>query len=503
MKIVKAILIGPFKVSWWLTTRLGVAIVAEMWEALKFPIAAWRKYRYPKQPTHGNASYRELKDLRKTDHVKPLGWLVGVKDRKCLFTAPESCAIGMAPRRTGKSQTAIAQLKSIAHRTLKADVVVGDAAGDLLAGTREDFKQAGYVIRVIDFVNPAASDSYDPFGVLHPQVLFGFDREVDQLCHLIMPDDANTREAHFQEFVRILVAGTITYLIQEKPEEATLPRAVEILTTDVKERNAMFTAMRKSGDPIVRQAVSAFDEAGDKERGSFSTTMTRKLKVWLRRSVRAITETGEVDEWGRIVRGWTWEQVFRGDRPTAVFIRTGLGTDEGAAARLILGNAINTRRHMWNTDLAKPARDLRILIDEAVTIGNCQAIVDATNELGKAGVTVMLWFLSMRDVFQTYPNAKTLINNCDMLVFGGGKEMDYYEDVSRMIGEKTINNRGYSESNNGKSQSANEQARRVDKDDELRRMAFHEMVAIMGNFAVRLEKPFGVVKGVLRHTYTS
>jgi hypothetical protein len=249
----------------------------------------------------------------------------------------------------------------------------------------------------------------------------------------------------------------------------------------------------------VRQAVNAYDEAGDKERGSFSTTMTRKLKVWLRQGVRALMATGEIDDLGHIVRGWTWEEIFRGEVPTVVYIRTGLGTDEGAAARLILGNAINTRRYMFNEGVTKFNRDLRILVDEAVTIGNCQAIIDATNELGKAGVRVMLWYLSTRDVYQTFPNAKTLVNNSDILIFGGGKEMDAYEDFSRMIGEKTIENRGYSQSRQGESQSASEQARRVIKADELRRMPFYEMVAVLGNNGVKCLKPFTIVNSTTVH----
>ncbi|NEI79060.1 hypothetical protein GR240_20560 [Rhizobium leguminosarum] len=83
---------------------------------------------------------------------------------------------------------------------------------------------------------------------------------------------------------------------------------------------------------------------------------------------------------------------------------------------MILGNATNTRRYMSNEDGVRCKRDLSILVDEAVTLGNCQAFVDATNELGKAGVFLMLWFLSMRDVFQTYPTAKTLINKRIALV---------------------------------------------------------------------------------------
>lgn len=464
-------------------------------------VGAVRSFLRKRKPTHGDADFADAKKLKALGHFKPDGWLVGVKDGKCLYTQSEACAIGMAPRRSGKSQTAIAQLKEIAHRGKKDDVIVGDAAGDLLATTREDFERAGYDVKVLNFVDPTHSDTYDPIGVLRPYMVNVFDREIDQLCHLLMPDDTNTSEGHFQEFARILLSGTIEYLIETRPKESTLYRVVEILTTDAAARKEMFAEMRKSPDPLIRQAVTAYDEAGERERGSFSTTMARKLKVWLRRSIKTITQTGMVNEDESLIRGWTWEEVFRGDRPTVVFIRTGLGTDEGSAARLILGNAINTRRYMWNEDQRTPERDLRILIDEAVTIGNCQAIVDATNELGKAGVRVMLWFLSMRDVFQTYPNAKTLINNSDLIVFGGGKEMDYYEDVSRMIGEKTIDNKGRSESSHGASKSSSEQARRVSKADELRRMASNEMAVVMGSVAVQCFKPFKVIKGKMKHFY--
>lgn len=503
MKTILTIILAPFVVAYRSATLILVGVA---W-ALKYAIQmqkGFKKWRQKVKPTHGDADFASDDALKAGGHLKAEGWLVGVierpgrffpwrKYRQRVFTSREGCAIGMAPRRTGKTQTAIAQLLELASRKDRADVLIVDPAGDIHAATEFEYIAAGYRVLTLNFIDPRGSETYDPVGYLRPYMVYDFDRQVDQLCQLIMPDDAATREAHFQEFGRILLAGTLAYLVKQKPEDATLFRAVELLTTDAKARNSMFTSMRSSPDPIVRQAVNAFDEAGDKERGSFSTTMTRKLKVWLRQSVKSLTATGEIDDNGDIVRGWTWDSIFRGDEPTVVYIRTGLGTDEGAAARLILGNAINTRRYMFNEGMTHFPRDLRILVDEAVTIGNCQAIIDATNELGKAGVRVMLWYLSTRDVYQAFPNAKTLVNNSDILIFGGGKEMDAYEDFSRMIGEKTIENRGYSQSRQGESQSASEQARRVVKADELRRMPFYEMVAVLGNNAGKFRKPFTII----------
>lgn len=511
MRELLAIITTPFVIAYRGTSLLLSSVA---W-GVKYSIRmqkGFKKWRQKVKPAHGDADFASDKVLKDGGHFDPEGWLVGVverpgrilsfrKRRQRVFTARESCAIGMAARRTGKTQTAIAQLIELTGRRHKPDVLIVDPAGDIHAATKASYEAAGYRFIVINFVDPRGSETYDPYGYLRPHIVNDFDRQVDQLCQLVMPDDTNTREAHFQEFARILLAGTMAYLVKEKPEDATLFRTVELLTTDTKARNAMFSQMRSSPDPIVRQAVNAFEEAGNKEQGSFSTTMTRKLKVWLRQSVKSLTATGEIDANGDIVRGWTWEGIFSGSEPTVVYIRTGLGTDEGAAARLILGNAINTRRAMFNEGMTRFSRDLRILVDEAVTIGNCQAIIDATNELGKAGVRVMLWYLSSRDVFQTFTNAKTLINNSDILIFGGGKEMDAYEDFSRMIGEKTIENKGYSQSKQGESQSASEQARRVIKADELRRLPFYEMAAVLGNNSVKCQKPFTIGKdGVTYHT---
>jgi type IV secretory pathway TraG/TraD family ATPase VirD4 len=486
-RLARGFALAPFILCWW-AFRAAFQIWKINWRFYKIMLG-----KKPK-PTHGDADFAGRKTLKKRGHLQAQGWLVGVKDGKRLYTLPEASGIAMSPKGMGKTQTAIAQLRELAGRPHRDDVLIVDPAGDLRAGTREQFEAAGYQVRVIDFTDPRESDTYDVFADLKPFEHFNFDRQVDQLCQLVLPDDASTREAHFQEFARLLLAGLLTFLLETNPDAATLFHAVDILTTDAKRRNAIFSTMRNSNNAVVRQAVNAWDEAGDKEKGSFSTTLARKLKVWLRNAVKVLTQTNEYDDQGKIIRGWSWEEIYVGSVPTVTYIITGLGTGEGAAARLILGNAINARRDLWNKLRQKPERGLRILVDEARETGNCHAIMDANNELRKAGVSVMMWFLSARDVFDIYPQAKTLINNSDLLIFGGSKEMDFMEDVSRLIGEKTIQNPGFSTSAHGDSQSASEQARRVKKADEIRRMDYYDMIAVLGNLAVECQKPFKLTK---------
>lgn len=481
--------------------RFTVTIIRVKWKFAKwvYKLVKGRK----SLTTHGDADWAAAKQLKEKGHLTPQGWLCAIFNRKRVFTDKDASLLLIAPKGQGKTQTVIATVREQAGRQVQPDLVICDPAGDIEPGTRETLKNAGYSIIRIDLVNPPSGQQYDVLNILKPSSRYDFDRDVDQLCQLVFPDDAHTREAHFQEFARILLAGTISYMIKEKPNETTLHRVVERLTTNAKGRKAMFEDMKKHGDSLVRQAINAFDDAGEREQGSFSTTMTRKLKVWLREAVKHVSETGQILPNGEINRGWTWEDVYESDFPVAVFIKTGLGTDEGAVARLIIGNAVNTRRRMHNHLISQGVqfpKPLRIVVDEARTIGNCNALLDANNELRKAGVSTMLCYLSLKDIRDIFPQADTLIAGSNIIIFGGSNEITFYEEMSRILGDKTIESGSKSESAHGQSKGANEQARRLMKADELRRLKYEECVVILGNLALRASKPFSLSnKGVAYH----
>lgn len=468
--------------------------------------------------THGDADWSSWEDLEKHGHFKRDGWLIGIVQRRrfwrwgrvseFIYTRSDASGLAVAPKGEGKSQTAIAQLKDIATRKAKDDVVVVDPAGDLRAGAEAAFREAGYRVLVIDANDTKSSAKYDPFTVLRVSSEDDFDRDVEQMCELILPDDKDSQNPHFQEFARKMLMGMTAFQMENNRNTTTLNSVVMDLTTGVDKRMSIFTQMRQSANPLVQQAVSAYDEAGSKERGSFSTTMARKLGVWLRVPVRKLTQY-DAGETGARDRGWTWEQVYLDDVPTVVFVISGLGTGEGPLSRLILGNAINTRRYMYNamravskSDRVQFSRGLRVFVDEAKELGRCQAIMDANNTLRKAGVSTMMYWLSSRDVFNTYgDDAVSLIQNSDLFVFGGSKEKSWSEELSWLIGEKTIANPSGSENDSGTSHGYSEQARRVAKSDEIRRLPFQAMIYINSRVAARCAKPFEIREDGVAHFY--
>jgi hypothetical protein len=58
------------------------------------------------------------------------------------------------------------------------------------------------------------------------------------------------------------------------------------------------------------------------------------------------------------------------DSPVAVFIRSGLGNEDfgGPLVHLVVGNAINTARRLWNQTGKPLPKGLWLFVDEAVSM---------------------------------------------------------------------------------------------------------------------------------------
>jgi type IV secretory pathway TraG/TraD family ATPase VirD4 len=429
--------------------------------------------------THGSAKWATAKELKKKGHFKSIGWMIGKLKGQKVYTGAERNVLLCAPPGQGKTMTMVAALLDIRG---KEDIVVNDPAGDIEAMTRKHFADMGYRAACFNIANPPQSDVlYNPLSYIKPELHFDFERDVEALAILMQPDDVKSREPHFQEFTRMmLVAAIMTASVQDVP--MTLYEVVEVLASPKRLREFFATNRGRYNSLMIEQAYEAYEAAGDKERGSFTTTMARKLKTWGTRPMRHLLQDDPNNP-------WSWETYYNDRKPTILYIRAGLGTEEGSVARLVLGNAINTRRRMWNK--RQPfLRPLRLVIDEALTIGNCVAIQDAVNELRKAGVSTFMCWLSLQSLRDTLTHHENIINACEIVVFGGGRDMKLYREVSDMMGDKTIESGSRSESEHGESKGLNEQARKLIKPDELRAIPYTQCALTLGALNVMADKSF-------------
>lgn len=478
MNFVMTILLAPLIWGW----RL-VLLLAMGQDKLVFGVYRWFK-GVKGSDTHGTAVWADKRDLRKAGHLKPEGFFVGLLDGVKVYTAAASSVLIFAPKRTGKSWATIAML--LEGMKTPQDWIVVDPEGGIRAKTFDAFIAAGYRVLLMNLSNPPDSNThYNPLTIIRPTMPYEFQRDVTNAAYSMLPDDTHSREEHFQNMARMMVEAAL--IVGFRSNGVITPTEVAEVLTDKGKRHKLLQQALVAPDLLARQAAGAFVSAGEKEQGSFITTITRKMKEWGSPIVR---DTLCDDP----TMPWTWEMIFNDAKPSVLFIQCGLGSVEGNATRLILDSAINTRRRMHNHG-HEFMRWFRPVIDESLTVGNSRAIVDANNELGKAKVATWMAWLTYGDIKAVYGDAaKGLINNSDLIAFGGGKDMEFYEVMSKILGKKTIESGSVNENNYGESKGRSETGRPLVMPEEARALPFSDCIATLGPLNVRLTKGGSILK---------
>jgi len=480
----------------WLGVFIVEAVCQALWPLLK---GSWKFMRRQKKASvHGNAGWADDKTLKARGHFTPGGIAVGAtrKGRR-IYAHPESSVLMIAPKGQGKTQSFVAILKALKDYAKRPDLLIHDPAGDVYRATSADLAAMGYHVAIVDVFDPEAGGRYDPFSFPNPDDVYDFDRDVRAMCELMVPDDADSRQPHFAEFSRILFREVVSAAMRDG-NTRTIADCVTDLTDDAR-RDKLIARLKLLGKPEAMSAITTFAKmAGKPEGNSMLSTSLRKLEVWRLEAVKAVSSFGPTSNPLR-PRGWNWDDVFNYPKPVAMFVRTGLGSGGGDFVRVTCGNAINTARRHWNRT-GKPLRKgLWLIVDEARAMGNCNAVMDANNELRKAGVNVLLCFLSLADVHKTYPDADTLVAGCELVVFGGSKDADYYNEISKLMGTRTEHSHGESTHEGRKGESRHEIGVPLLRPDELRRLPLDEAVVLMNDLNVRCHKLFKRGKDWIRY----
>jgi type IV secretory pathway TraG/TraD family ATPase VirD4 len=501
MNLLKVIL-WPFWVILLVLAKLSDALVRGSWS-----LAFGRK---PESLNiHGDAKWADRKTLKRAGVFTPGGLLYGlyvengwIKPRlRRMFTHPESSFIGIAPKGMGKTQSTIAMMREQVSREYPADFLCLDPAGDISAAVVPLMKERGYDVKVVDFRNPADSDKLDILSDIDPNEP-DFDKQLIGRCEGIIEDDTGGRDEHWTESSRGLVFAMLFGFMTEDRQSASMFKMAQALT-DAKERFEVFKRFAKLVNPSLRAGLNAFMEAGDKERGSFTTTVTRKVRVWLLEGVRRITSDIMASQ------RWSFEDLWRGNKPSAVFIIVGLRSDrnsEGAIARAAITCAVQVRQKIWDEEQGrnkdfKFKRNIVCVVDEGLMIGNCKALVDANVQLRKAGWRQWLMYPSLEDLRELFGRAAaaSLMGGCVRWVLGGSGELGTYKEMAELLGRTTINNPNYNESERGSSTGGSAASRNLANAEEIRGLEFGEFMGVARNLNVRGRIPVEITKDGVKY----
>lgn len=444
--------------------------------------------RKPKS-VHGDAAFMSERELRKFS--KPEGLFPGVTGRgRRVRLGNEASVLMFGMRGAGKTQTANANIKGLRELSVKPDLLIADDHGDIQEACKADLEAMGYRTLTIDLSEPRTSFKINPLGYLRPYSEFEYEREVQRLAMLLMPESGKENDAgeHFLESGRAMLEASIVRGM-ETPG-CSLGEVSQFLLTNKEYRTKAFASMRTHKSVLVQAGVEAFEAAGNRERGSMDTTLSRKLRPWLSASLRHIT-TGD---------GLDFDEMFLDQQPHAVFIRTG-GADKehsGAFIRLVMGIAIFTVKRFWNVTKKTLPKGLLLIVDEPETVGNCSAFEVALKELRKVGVNLFICFQSLGALKRTYSDPTAILNNCTWVICGGGNDLALYKEASQLAGDRTVMSRTFSKGEH-KSESEHEAGKPLIRPDEIQALAQEEVIVVGPGILAKLKKPFQISKRGLRY----
>lgn len=194
--------------------------------------------------------------------------------------------------------------------------VILDPKGELLRDTGHLLEEKGYVIKVLDLINPERSHCYNPFVYLRD------DDDIQRLATNIMknttPKDSKSSDHFWEDMAAMLLKALISYLHYEAPpEEQNFPMVMDMIRAgDVKEDNEEYVSTldelferleRRNPEHIAVRYYKGYHSGSGKTLKSIQITLISHLEKFNLTSLAGITQTDEM-ELGEI-----------GERKTAVF----------------------------------------------------------------------------------------------------------------------------------------------------------------------------------------
>lgn len=363
-------------------------------------------------------------------------------------------------------------------------VVALDVKGELFSVTRrhrESIGQRVVVLNPLGRVEPSA-DRFNPLDYVRddPDHITA-DAEV-LADGLVVPEgDAG---AHFYIMARNLVAAAIEVVVvatRDEPEARNLNTVADLFSSGKVVET--LEAWRDAGDSVslsAARAAAAVLNAGEKERGSILTTVSKAFAWTSSPPMRGFLEQSDFDL-DDLIAGTTdlflvvpVDQLAR----LSVFLRLMVNIIAGVAMR-----------EMGQRNLSRP---LLLVLDEFTRLGRMQKLVDIATVAAGAGVEALFVTQDRAQISSVYRDgeADTLLGSCATVrVFNLGRtDTKTAEWVAGGIGDRTVQT--HSQQFGGKkNESGSEQRAKLFTVDQFLELPATDMVALFsGRPPLRLKR---------------
>ncbi len=371
---------------------------------------------------------------------------------------------------------------------MNTSYVVTDPKGEILRDTGHMLEKNGYKVKVLDLIDIDNSNNYNPFHYLDSNR----EETVLTLITTIMNntnDGKKGTDPFWESSEKLLLQSIFFYILKVGyDEEKNINIALYLLTFINPEKDdgekdvfdILFERYEEHyGYDTTIKCYKAFKSASGKTLASILISVNARLSSFLIGKINELTSKDEL------------ELDKLGVEKTALFIITSVGdTTFNSIASMVYTQLFQVLDYEANRNHGGSLPiQVRFLLDEFANLGkipNFEKILAYARSLNIGIVPIFQSFGQLKEMYEK--SYETIVDNCDTLLFLGGKGNGTTEYISKMLGKTTItsttNNNSYS---NSKSVSVNENilGRNLMTEDEIARMDAMECLVFIKGF-----KPF-------------
>lgn len=347
-----------------------------------------------------------------------------------------------------------------------------DPKGEIVRAVAPLLLQRGYVVKVFDLIDPANSDSYNPFRYIRKDSdVF---RLINNLIQNTTPKNASQNDPFWEKSETALDAALMLYLLHEAPPEE---QNMEMLLTMIEYGAAkeddedykspldlLFEALEED-DPnhIALRQYRVFKQAAGKTAKSILVSAAVRLASFTLPEIQSITNEDNL------------ELSKLGERKQAIFCVIPDSNDNSLnfLVGMLYTQAFQELYYQADKVHMGPLPvPVRLMFDEFanVALPDGYARLQATMRSRNIMATIILQNISqLKALFKD--DWEGIIGNADTLVYLGGNEQSTHEYISKLLGKETISTSSSSQSRGRSgsfSQSTQQTGRELMTPDEVR-----------------------------------
>ena len=344
--------------------------------------------------------------------------------------------------------------------------VFTDPKGELYDKTAGYLKKHGYDIKVLNLVNPANSDGYNPLMHVASEL------DVDVIANTVVKGQAaeGKSDPYWDDMAEMLLKALIYYLIATRPEEeqnlASCSEMVRAANNNGGSNLLTELINQLPYDHPARMYYKSIEIAPEKTYGSILSSLQSKLGKFDSKEIAEVTSTDTIN----------FEDI--GNKKTAVYV---ISSDTHTAYDFLLtiffSQMIQQLYNYADLNGGRLKVPVFFILDEFANIGRIPDFDKKISTSRSRGIQFSVILQNLDQLEAVYEKSyETIMGNCDTHVFLGSNSFKTVEYFSKALGEKTISreskgtNKDKHYHKQGYNYSEQIMARPLMTPDELRRM---------------------------------